>query len=285
MFGRPNLVIVRAGPRSLHTKWVMANVRSFDLLVSAYSEDAPRAGADLWRFIPGTKVAGYAATLEVYPELASRYQSVALIDDDIECCSEAIDRCFQIGLEYNLDIWQPSLTLDSYFSYAVTLNNDLFKLRYTNFIEMMCPFFRSERLVRMRQLYSLGFETGIDLVWCSESEIAQRKLAVIDAVAVKHTRPVGLRAEDQGFDSALGYQPQIDAVLNLYQRRFAVPAALSGVLVNGHLIKSFWLMAILKLRVLAAIPSDAASWKYILRRVFLPPRPSRLSRKLFSRKR
>jgi len=43
-----------------------------------------------------------------------------------------------------------------------------FKLRHMTFIEMMAPVFRRDVLQQVRPLFELGFESGIDLIWCNQ---------------------------------------------------------------------------------------------------------------------
>ncbi|WP_299822216.1 hypothetical protein [uncultured Jannaschia sp.] len=168
---------------------------------------------------PGSKVAGYAGILADHADRIATYAHVALFDDDIETDAPAIAALFDIASRNGFRICQPSLTLDSNFSYAAFLQNRYFVLRHINFIEMMCPIFRSDVLLSLRRLFEMGFESGIDLAWCSLGSPAPTDHAVIDAIAVRHTRRVAGEAARNGFHGGRSYETDIQAVLT----RFDLP--------------------------------------------------------------
>lgn len=193
----------------------------FDLIVLAYAPTflAPER-ADFGHVdVPGFKVAGYAAFLREHRDIIERYERVALIDDDIETDSAAIARAFELGRAHDLELWQPSLTWDSYFSYAALLRSSKGDgVRPVNFVEMMCPFFKTAALIEVIDLFDIGAETGIDIFWSCVLGRRPGTLAVLDTVSVKHTRPVGALRSMNGFDDDSGYGDVIAPLL----ARFAV---------------------------------------------------------------
>jgi hypothetical protein len=239
--GNRNLVIVRAGRKSLHPSWLAGTERPrFDLLVTAYEEGAPAVDdrPDVATIsVPGRKIAGFDKVFTDYPQLLQDYGRIALWDDDLEADAATINRVFDLGKTYGLRIWQPSLTPDSYFSYAVFLQNADFTLRYTNFIEMMCPVFTAQTLADIRPLFALGLEVGIDLLWCRCFDIPWFKCAVIDAVAVKHTRPVGTTAEQQGFSEGRRYDHEMAEALEMFGTTFRGPVVYAGLMPGGRLVR------------------------------------------------
>jgi hypothetical protein len=224
-----NLVIARAGADSLHRRWATAADRKFDVLVSAYDKRAMAPDACGLRhvFMPTYKIAGWRCVFERHPDLLQRYDRIAFIDDDIDTTAADINKCFAYGEAFGLSIWQPSLAWSSYFSFAFTLRNPLFKLRYVNFVEMMCPFFTAEALGAAIPLFSLGLETGVDLIWCSLLPEGDKRYAVVDDISVRHTRPVGSRKETNGFFSTT-YDDQIYSCLRAFNTRWP-----SGVVYGG----------------------------------------------------
>jgi hypothetical protein len=64
---------------------------------------------------------------------------------------------------------------------------------------MMCPFFQSPYLKQCLLLLSMGYEVGPDIVWCSLAEADARRFAVIDSIALRHTRPIGAKKAINGF--------------------------------------------------------------------------------------
>jgi hypothetical protein len=146
------------------------------------------------------------------------------------------------------------LTWDSYFSHAITIRNPLFTLRYTNFVEMMCPFFTLKRLAEIRPIFDLGIELGVDQLWCACGDSCHQSCAVIDDVSVKHTRKVGKLRADQGFvgedDDYRSYLKRIQAQVGY---RFPGAASFSGVLKNGMAVKRRLAMTALSFAPLAGL--------------------------------
>ncbi len=238
--GNRNLVIVRAGRASLHPAWLAGAERpNFDLLVTAYEDGVPCIDGrpDVATVpVPGRKIAGFDRVFTDHPELLDTYSRIALLDDDLETDASTINRIFDIGERHSLRIWQPSLTADSYFSYAVFLQNKAFTLRYTNFIEMMCPFFAADTLREIRPLFALGLEVSIDLLWCRCFDAPWFKCAVIDTVTVKHCRPVGTTAEQQGFAGGRTYDDEIAEAMEMFGTSFRGPVVYAGLTAQGRLI-------------------------------------------------
>lgn len=254
MRARPeNLIIVRAGPNSLHPSWVdEGRERSFDMLVAAYSPDAPVIEADGVTnvLLPGRKVHGFSNVFRSHSRILADYRYIALVDDDIATNQRDLERCFSIGRAKHLKIWQPSLTWDSHFSHACTLTNPSFLLRYVNFVEMMCPFFEVTYLKRAMPLFDLGYETGIDLIWTRLMRDPWLKAAVVDDVSVRHTREVGVQKQLQGFRPDERYDAQMADVLGFFGTSF--PGGLSYAAVDraNHLTTSRVSIALRSLKLL-----------------------------------
>ena len=143
---RRNLVVVRAGRNSLHPQWLDAgSQRNWDLVVSLYDPDARfYHDADIAVVEKrGGKWDGLHA-LFAQSDLLDRYDYVWLPDDDIAACSSDIDAIFDAMRQYDLDVAQPSLTRDSYFSHFALMSCPGFALRYTNFVEIMVPCLKVE---------------------------------------------------------------------------------------------------------------------------------------------
>jgi hypothetical protein len=226
-----NLVLVRAGPRSLHQQWLSrpGTPQNFDLLVLAYGPTYVGCDRPDFGYIdaPGAKVAGYGEFLSNSASLVERYACVAMIDDDILTDSASISECFSTGERFGADLWQPSLTWDSYASYATLLRHPgQAPVRRVNFVEMMCPFFTSASLMRIRDLFLIGAETGIDVLWSAALAADGHSMAVLDNVSVKHTLPVGKLKAMNGFDPDIGYQQLVDELLLSFGIRFPGPKSL-----------------------------------------------------------
>jgi hypothetical protein len=249
-----NLVVVRAGRNSLHPSWIRGDGRAdFDLIVVAYEQDAPDEPATTQSYyFAGRKIEGYNALFHRHQELFDKYEYIALFDDDLEITKADINRLFAIGRRYRLDLFQPSLTWDSHFSYAATLTSRKFKLRFTNMVEMMCPVFRATYLRQALPLFGLGYELGIDLIWSRITEDPWFRVAIVDDVVVRHRRPVGASKLQHTFGPDGGYDDQIAMVLDKFQTTFRGPVTYAAVDRRGRAALSRFKIACASLWLLAA---------------------------------
>ena len=256
-----DLIIIRCGATSQHRNWLGAT-RHYDTLVFGY-EPLPAGlteAADDVVIMPGPKVVCWQKLLQERPELLTRYSQIALLDDDLVGSAADINKLFGYGRSRGLSLWQPSLTWDSYFSYAATLHNPLFNLRYVNFVEMMCPFFSVEQLRLTMPLFALGYEVNIDRLWCRLRPDWCKAYAIIDDVQLRHTRPVGLSAAAQGFGDGLPghagnrYQSMIDLAEHETGLHFQGPVAYAGETKNGDAVNSRFAMALRATALLGAVP-------------------------------
>ena len=192
------LAVVRCGDKSLHRDWATGS-RAFDVAVSYFGADAERTfpeAAYVHRAVGG-KWDGLHAFFEAYPEAARAYDYFWFPDDDISATAADVEALIAAGDRHALDLFQPSLDHASYYSHLITLNHPSFALRTTNFVEIMVP-------VLSRRLLALALPTmaatrsgfGLDFLWPQLADgLAPgnrgRGVAVVDAVRVRHTRPVG----------------------------------------------------------------------------------------------
>jgi hypothetical protein len=216
------LLVARIGRDSLHRHWLgVEPERGFDVLLSAYDSAVEPVAAPgvTFEYRPGSKVAGYAALFDAHRHRLEDYDYIALFDDDLLADAPRIARLFQIVAEHKLKIAQPALTHDSHFTYAALLRHPSFHLRYMTQIEMMCPVFRSDVLFQVLPLFALGYESGIDLIWCNLTSGSPRDFAVIDATPVRHTRRIGTSKASNGFVGGRRYEDDIHGILG----RFNLP--------------------------------------------------------------
>jgi hypothetical protein len=192
--GRRHLVLVRAGEKSLHRQWLEgADGRSWDLIVSWYGDEAYIPVAD--ELVINRKGGKWDIIHEHFvamPELLDRYDYFWLPDDDIATDGAAIEAMFGWMEREKLAVAQPGLTPDSYFSCLHTLCSPSFGLRYTNCIEVMVPCLSRQVVRRMLPIFPAsksGF--GFDFVWTRLEADNRNTAAILDAVPMHHTRPVG----------------------------------------------------------------------------------------------
>lgn len=200
------VVIVRAGETSLHAGWLRGGERNWDLVVSWYGDGLYEPVGDERVLVQkGAKWDVLAQHYAADPNLLEAYDYHLLIDDDIATDSETISRLFVLTEQHRLEIGQPALTPDSYFSHMLTLQAPSFLLRYSNFVEVMAPCLSRAALKRILPwVADTPTGDGMDYVWCRLEADNQNRCAIIDEVSVRHTRPVGrflkVRAEEVGLD-------------------------------------------------------------------------------------
>lgn len=191
---RRNLVVVRAGKDSLHPQWLDAgNDRNWDLIVSLYDPEADFGHDEDVVVVrhPGGKWDGLYALLSE-PNVFSRYAYIWLPDDDIAAKSADIDAMFELMAQFGLWVAQPSLTRDSYYTHFLLVSCPGFKLRFTNFVEIMAPCLSASLLNQILADFCdsmSGF--GLDTIWCRLASEPLYKAAIFDEISVRHTRPVG----------------------------------------------------------------------------------------------
>ena len=189
---KPYLALFRAGPSSLHPAAVeRLDAQSFDYALSWFGDQAPDApGAVFVHMQKGAKWPGLEQTLLAHWETIQQYRYVWLPDDDLLCVPEDVSRMFAVCDELQLELAQPALTPDSYFTHVVTLQHSAFQLRFTNFVEIMAPVLSTDMLSRVFPTLAGNISGyGLDAVWPRYSKLG--KVAIIDDTPVRHTRPVG----------------------------------------------------------------------------------------------
>lgn len=254
---RKYLLVARIGPKSLHTHWLAAGAdRNYDVFLSSYDTSLPVVQGDgvHFEYRSGSKVAGYDGFLRENAEFISRYKYVCFFDDDIEALPSSINGIFSRCDQHNLKIAQPALTWDSHFTYACLLQQKRYALRYLNFVEMMCPVFRHDVLERIAPLYALGYESGIDLIWCNLVAEGPRDFAVIDEFSVRHTEPVGGNKVANGFDDGRLYEDDIHAILALFRLPWLRATPFSAISRSGREIRGRMGLLLWSLALLAAAP-------------------------------
>ncbi|MGQ7885101.1 hypothetical protein [Paenibacillus sp. WC2504] len=189
------LVIGRVGDTSIHQQWLQpAEYKNFDLCLSYFGSTPQRYvnDCDFYHEVPGLKWPTVKDTIEAFGDGIYHYDAIWMPDDDISANAYDINRMFKIFMEQGLELAQPSLTLDSYYGHGITLQNSNYYLRYSQFIEPMVPLYTRETFQKLLPTFEKSESGwGLDFVWPKVLGYPHQKLAIIDEVAVKHTRRVG----------------------------------------------------------------------------------------------
>jgi hypothetical protein len=193
---RRNLVVVRAGEGSIHESWLNApgEERSWDLIVSYFGKAPDRFRDGDWLRIDGQglKYQALHDLITSQEALIRQYEYVWFPDEDLAFTCEDANRFFERCRLLSVPLAQPALTPDSYFSHAITLHEPFFQVRYTSFVEIMAPCLRQDVLWKLLPTFKENHSGwGLDHVWPELLGGDASRIAIVDDVRVRHTRPVG----------------------------------------------------------------------------------------------
>jgi hypothetical protein len=188
---RNHLVLSVIGDESVHRTW-LAGKRSFDLCLVYYGATSGRFrdDADIYIEQKGIKFSLiHTLARTELAEVLPRYDQIWLPDDDIAADTSQIHDLFAIAAKYKLAICQPAIGKGQ-VTYRCLAAQPQYLLRYSRFVELMCPMFSRDAFARMLPTFDSNL-SGWGLDWLWPTYFGAKELAVIDAVAVDHTRPVG----------------------------------------------------------------------------------------------
>jgi hypothetical protein len=244
---RRNLLVLRAGDRSLHPGWLAmeGEGRNWDLHISYFGNRSDPFGA-----LPdgvglsiekGPKYVGLADCFDHNPHFLEHYDFIGCPDDDLEVAAGSWSEVFEIAEESGAAIAQPSLDARSYISHAVTIQRRRYRYRRTSFVEVMCPIFTRDALKdflpRFRDNQS---SWGLDYLWSSQIENSGQRLAVIDAAAMLHTRAVLKGTQYRGNGTDLSPFRERDEMLRKHGLEVVRSFTLEGVLPDGRVERHAW---------------------------------------------
>lgn len=151
-----NCLISAVGKNSLHKLWAKGTC-NFDIHLIVYDDsiDMFRNDADFICIIKGYKLKVIYRYLEANPHFLDVYDYFFFPDDDIKMDAVTINALFDTMRQYELRIAQPALSM-SYSTWAHTLKDRYYQLRYTDFVEMMVPCFSNRAFNLLHKRCLLG---------------------------------------------------------------------------------------------------------------------------------
>jgi len=146
-------------------------------------------------------------------DLLDTYDWIWMPDYDVQLEQGEIERMFGIAQEYNLNICQPSLTRDSYHSFPLVLNDPTKFMRYTNYVEIMCPLFKSEALKKVLWTFTITYSGWAqDFLWARE--LNYERLAIIDDIQARHIKPV--ESQYWKLPNGMNADQELESVVTLF---------------------------------------------------------------------
>lgn len=181
------LVISAIGDESLHQHWCKSP--NYDTFLIYYGEGKgfPHE-SKYYKRAKGPKFHLIKQVLEEYPEL-QHYTYIWMPDDDVYLDSKSVTKLFEINRTYNLSISQPAIV--GFYGPTVPLGKAGTFLRYTNWVEIMCPCMSRNALRKCITTFNEN-KTGwsIDAAWNVLLGHPKKEIAIIDAIMAIHTRAV-----------------------------------------------------------------------------------------------
>jgi hypothetical protein len=215
---RCNLIVSPVAETSVHRSWLSdPESRTFDLFLINYGNQADFGRAEATHYLrrKGFKWELLHHVFANHDEILGRYANIWCPDSDIRVDTPGIDRLFELFERYHLQMAQPGIAKGE-VSYRTLRQRPGVILRYTPFVECMCPLFT---LRAFRQVATTFLENrsgwGLDLLW--PRFFRPDELAIIDQVGVEHTG-VLFRGEHYQRLAQIGIEPQkdFDAIVAKY---------------------------------------------------------------------
>ena len=142
--------------------------------------------------------------MKQHADVLERYANIWCPDNDIRVDTLAINRMFELFEKYALKMAQPAIA-GGEVSYRALRPRRGVVLRYSPYVEVMCPLFTREALWRIAPTL-LESRSGWGLDWVWPRFFSQHEIAILDAVGVDHTGPLG-RGENYARLAELGVHP------------------------------------------------------------------------------
>ena len=195
---RRNLVVIRANERSLHPAWtrdIEDNDRNWDLCTSFYGRPGSFPPADDAEYAAFQdkehKFHAIRSLLLSEPRLLN-YDYFMFPDDDIDMSWRDINRMFHACRMWDLEIAQPSMHHDGIINFDCLKQDPRYRVRFVNMVEIMIPILSRRALDICLPTFDVSRSAfGISYIWSKIVDTRPEQVAIIDDVAIMHTRPTG----------------------------------------------------------------------------------------------
>jgi hypothetical protein len=201
MFKNKSIIVVTWDGKSQPLSHILDDgLREFDLLLYDYSGqvNAHIADAVKPKFLLSKSseckgdilqnVYAFLQTIDI-----SNYEYIGLLDDDIYISNTDLNKLLFIANIEKLDVFQASLTHDSYYHHRQFIHKPGYLVQDTWWVEIMAPFYRMEVFLEAGPTFKHSISgTGIDvyLIPTIQRLIGKNKTSVVHAVQMKHCRPI-----------------------------------------------------------------------------------------------
>ncbi|MBR9865643.1 MAG: hypothetical protein GYB20_00860 [Oceanospirillales bacterium] len=180
------LVFTSAGEQSCLHKWLKGKP-NFDLWVTYYGDHDGKY-SDLTKLYDqrkDTKFPNLHALHNDHPDFLAQYKAILVMDDDIGISAKQINKLFAIQQECDFWVLQASFDRRGKISHSITRQRYGYKVRYTNFVEMTCPLFRTDKLTKFLEVFDPDLKGWGTDHWFMHAlgADAQGHIAIIDSIS------------------------------------------------------------------------------------------------------
>ena len=182
----------------------------FDLLVFDYSGKSSMQLAphkNIQYFLSHKTESKGDLMFHVYNHIKSsihhNHKYIGFLDDDISVSVSEINHLIQIAEIEKLDVFQPSLSHDSYFQHRQFIHKPGFQIIEQLWVEIMAPFYRYEVFHAFAPYlmdHISGYGVDVYLVPTIQNILNLNNTAVVHKIQIKHIRPI--RSDSKVFSNS-----------------------------------------------------------------------------------
>jgi hypothetical protein len=141
------------------------------------------------------------------------YNYVGVIDDDIIFKVSDFNYMLHIANIHGLDVFQPSIAKDSYFSHRRFVHRPGQMVTNIDWVEIMAPFYRQNLLMACEPYFNKTISgQGVDCFLMPVLQVLhqQTTTAIVHAVQIKHARPI--RSHQRLYQNGLNNEQEIEII-------------------------------------------------------------------------
>ena len=121
------------------------------------------------------------------------FNYIGFIDDDILFSISAFNEMLHIATQQSLNVFQPSIAKDSYYSHRKFVHQAGYYVTRTDWVEIMAPFYEQLLFEACQPYFKYSISgQGIDcyIMPCIQKIHNKINTGVVHAAMIKHTRPI-----------------------------------------------------------------------------------------------
>jgi hypothetical protein len=189
------IIICCAADDSLHLEWY-SDKKNYDLCVVYYGNNRDisnkfKKSSDFFIEKKGEKLNMVFDIVSDNKTIFDNYEYIWVPDCDISIGVNDLNEFFEISKNFELYLSQPAQT--GHISHLITTQHRGNLLRFTSFVEIVAPLFKTEIFYNLMFTFKLTYSAaGLDFIWPKILNYPEDKIAIIDKVVMNHTKPIGL---------------------------------------------------------------------------------------------